>query len=180
MTEEDNPFNLKCIFCGRPLVPGPILRGNNTNVGLSATLSIGQSSEYNLTVKKSLGCPNGQKYYLNEVGNFQFKDLLIEESVLSQLAMELKSGKNFTNILKRLDSKVYVVNYGFFGRILIDRTRIRSSPSPSNRVLDKIKIFICTKGDVPENNTFIFSGVPEKVPYSLNRWVYNVVYYEKF
>lgn len=179
MTDEDNPFNLKCIFCGRPLILGPIRRGNNTDVRSSAPLSFGQSSEYNLTATKSLACPSGEKYYLNEVGNFEFKDLSIEESVLSQLAMEIKESRSFTNIIKSLGTRVYVVNYGFFGRILIDRRRIRSAPSPSNRVLDKIKIFICSKGGVSENNTFIFSCVPERMPFSLNRWIYNVVYYEK-
>ena len=178
MTNQDNPFNLKCIFCGRPLILGQVGRGGSQSIGATGYVPLEIINQYNLSIVRSLGCPSGHNYNLNEVNNFQYEDLSIEESLLNQLGKEIKGGENFTNILKRDKTKVYVVNYGFFGRIRFDRLRIKSAPSPSNHILDKIKIFICSNDGNGESKTFIFSCVPEKVTHGLNNWTYKVVYYE--
>jgi hypothetical protein len=179
MINQNNSFNLKCIICGRPLILGQVGHRNQINAGVSTRdVGIGGSNEYNLMVARSLACPSGHNYSLNEIDNFDYNELQIEESMLNAFKTEAAGKLTMTGMFNESVNKVYVVNYGFLGRLRVDRLHLRSAPSPSNRVLDRIKIFICTKNKNSLNYSYIFSCVPEKVPYSLNKWKYKVVYYD--
>lgn len=171
---KDNIYSMKCVICGTPLVMGELVKGHKSG-------NIPQVGGYNnpdSLSHKGLKCPNGHEYSLSDIsGTIQYKDIKIERDVLELVNQEVRD-LNLKEIILNRNTKTYAVTYGLVTRVKADWRKITRKPSPANKVLDNVKVYICSKvkSNDSKDKNIVLALVPNRI--DVIKFEYNIIWYD--
>ena len=177
MTEqnnEDNIYSMKCVICGTPLIESEILKGHRSfNISY-----VGGYNNPNNASFKGLKCPRGHEYNLADVsGKIKYEEIKIESDIFELLNMDVYN-LNLKEIMLNPDTKTYSVDYNFFTKMKADWKKNSRNPSPSNKVLDKVTVYICSKvksRDLTDKN-LVLALASNRI--ELGKYKYIIIWYE--
>lgn len=176
MNINHNPYDMKCFLCGAPLVYSQFYPG--TSIGLNKFIGFFSSDTH--SSRKALICPNKHSYALTDVKQYiKANEIQISEDVVTHLKKQNLENFDVESLISNEETQVYAVTYSWISRLRMDRFKALNDPTPSNQVLDNVKIFICANAKyiMPnlERKNIIFAGVPVR----LGRFdfTYKIVWY---
>lgn len=175
MIDPQNPYNMTCIRCGVPLIKGTLSQGTSTLFGKLAKVGKSWASSY-----IGLICPNGHKYTLSEVENQVEKEsITISKDLINLLKKNGVENLDFGKLISDDKTKIYAVNYGLFTKMSTDKIPFARKPTPSNLVIDNVKMYICALTNYTMSNSdsqrLVFAVVPQRE--SPQIFSYNIVWY---
>lgn len=172
MNNSDNPYGMTCLSCGRPLVPGHLSQTDGYGVQKIVDAFSNWSS-----ITENLVCPQNHRYQLINVKQYiRLDDIKIREDVVERLRKDNMYNLDLANLISDPETIIYAVLYGIFTKIKSDIIPFARKPSPSNDVLDNVKMYIC--GHNLSNSSkkdLVFALVSEKE--NRHKVIYKIVWY---
>lgn len=171
---KNNVYSPKCVICGTPLTEAGLIKGHKSfNISNFGGYKNPDNASY-----KGLTCPRGHGYRLLDIsGRIQYQDIKIEMDILELLNKEVYN-LNLKEIILNPNTKIYSVDYNFYTKIKADWKKNSRKPSPSNKVLDNVTIYIYSKvksNDLKDKN-IVLALVPNKI--NLVKFKYNIIWYD--